>query len=324
MSLKLIADSGSTKTDWALVDETGQVVGSCKSQGLNPYHLDESEILKILEQVRLDLQPSQTSSNDSLQTIFFYGSGVTEAMKPKMQNLLSQVFTDAECHAESDMLGAARAVLGHQKGIAFILGTGSNNCYYDGEKIVTSIPPLGYILGDECSGTAIGKEFLRCIFRDPEALPLQKKYLEDSGLDYATIINKVYRQPLANRFLASIAHYVGDQLKHYQELSKKYVDEDAPVFSLPSMPEKLLSLYKAYQTLDSRLEDMFDQYLLFTFEHYDKVLKTLGVDSQHLLPVGFVGSIASNFTSYLVLPNMNYRLAKVMGSPIEGLITYHS
>ena len=145
----LIADSGSTKTDWALIDAKGHILWSDKTQGINPFHLSDDDILRVLkEELSLNLLPERVS---------FYGSGVTEAMKLRMENLLQQRFPQAEVHAESDLLGAARAVLGRKPGIACILGTGANSCLYDGERIVLNTPPLGYILGDEGSGAVLGR-----------------------------------------------------------------------------------------------------------------------------------------------------------------------
>ena len=200
----LIADSGSTKTDWALVDEQGNVMVTCKTQGISPIHQSDAEILDVLcKELVLSEQP---------QEVFFYGSGVTEAMKSRMKSLLQQSFPEAKVEAEGDMLGAARALFGKKPGIACILGTGANSCLYDGEKIVMNTPPLGYILGDEGSGAVIGKLFLNGIFKGTLPVSLKNKYLAWSGLDYPTIINKVYRQPLANRFLASICPFISEQI----------------------------------------------------------------------------------------------------------------
>ena len=202
--MKLIADSGSTKTDWTLVDDQGGVVATCKTQGINPVHLSDDEILEILrKELVLPSNP---------QEIYFYGSGIIEALKPRMERLLKEVFGSANVYAEGDLLGAARALFGHDEGIACILGTGANSCLYDGEKIVRNTPPLGYILGDEGSGAVLGKLFLNGIFKGSLPIFLKEKYLAWSGLDYPTIINKVYREPLANRYLASIAPFIASQI----------------------------------------------------------------------------------------------------------------
>ena len=121
--MKLIADSGSTKTDWALISDQGDVLMTCNTQGINPIHQSDADILQILcDKLVLNEQP---------QEVFFYGSGVTEAMKPRMQSLLQQSFPEARVEVEGDMLGAARALFGDKPGIACILGTGANSCLYD-------------------------------------------------------------------------------------------------------------------------------------------------------------------------------------------------
>lgn len=162
---KLIADSGSTKTDWCLVDGQGSVLVTCKTQGISPIHMADDVILHVL--------CSELVLPEVPQEVFFYGSGVTEAMRPRMESLLQQAFPDAAVCAEGDMLGAARAIFGHKPGIACILGTGANSCLYDGEKIVMNTPPLGYILGDEeavpywanCFSMAFSRELCPCVSR---------------------------------------------------------------------------------------------------------------------------------------------------------------
>ena len=294
--LKLIADSGSTKTDWSIIDEKGKIVASCQSQGLNPYHLEEKEILRVLrEDVATSLAEACGGDLSGLSEVFFYGSGVTDAMKPTMVAMLSEAFPSATCSAESDMLGAARALFGDKMGIAVILGTGSNNCYYDGTKIVEGIPPLGYILGDECSGTFIGKAFLRIILREPEAAALKEKFFEEYQLDYASIINKVYREPLANRFLASIAPFVARVL------------------------------FEEFDLLNP-IAEMFNDFTSVMLCHsYRGILERHGVDMKKAkkIPIGFVGSIAYYFRDCLVDIDKPFYLAKVMQSPMKGLIAYH-
>jgi len=294
--LKLIADSGSTKTDWVLMNEKGGIEASCQSQGLNPYHLGEDEILRVLqEEVVASLFANEDVVLSDLSEVYFYGSGVTEAMKPKMEAWLCSVFPQADVHAESDMLGAARALFGHESGIAVILGTGSNNCYYDGENIVEGIPPLGYILGDECSGTSIGKAFLRIILREPEAASLKEKFFEKYQLDYASIINKVYREPLANRFLASIAPFVAREMDEHFDLLNP-------------------------------IAEMFNDFTSVMLCHqYRKILERHGIDMKKArkIPIGFVGSIAYYFQDCLGDIDKPFYLAKVMQSPIKGLLAFH-
>ena len=312
--MKLIADSGSTKTDWSLVDESGKVVATCKSQGLNPYHLSEDEILRVLqEEVRTPLlaQLSNVSSfcgctgvdaMDNL-SVYFYGSGVTDAMIPKMETLLRQAFDASEAHAASDMLGAARALLGQESGIAVILGTGSNSCLYDGKRIVKGVPPLGYILGDEGSGTAIGKAFFRLIFRNSQALSLREKFVEWSGMDYAAVIDRIYRQPLANTYLASVSTFVGEQLAEL----KKNSQEDSVEFHL----------------LSGMVKEVYRDFCNHILAYY--AASSGSALSSAAQMVGFVGSIAYYFQDYIAsaLQENGFAMGKVLRSPMEGLVKYH-
>lgn len=311
----LIADSGSTKTDWALVDEKGGVVMTCKTQGINPIHQQDQEILDILcKELVLSEQP---------QAVFFYGSGVTEAMKSRVKSLLQQSFPEAKIEAEGDMLGAARALFGKKPGIACILGTGANSCLYDGERIVMNTPPLGYILGDEGSGAVLGKLFLNGIFKGILPSSLKKKYLEWSGLDYPSIINKVYREPLANRFLASICPFVSQSIAE----SEKYENGTDEL-------NEGMALYR--MVLGS-----FNQFYENNLTPYLNYVKMSINDISQLEPgvrawdsslgdvneVGFVGSIAHYFQSPLknVFEDEHHlTIVNILQAPMAGLVKYHS
>lgn len=311
----LIADSGSTKTDWALVDEQGNVMVICKTQGISPIHQSDAEILDVLcKELVLSEQPQQ---------VFFYGSGVTEAMKSRMKSLLQQSFPEAKVEAEGDMLGAARALFGKKPGIACILGTGANSCLYDGEKIVMNTPPLGYILGDEGSGAVIGKLFLNGIFKGTLPVSLKNKYLAWSGLDYPTIINKVYRQPLANRFLASICPFISEQIAE-GEKHENGTDE----------LNEAMALYRM-------ILESFNQFYAKNLTPYIKYVKASTEDISQLEPgmkawhssleeeipmLGFVGSIAHYFESPLknvMEDEFHLKISQILKAPMPGLIKYH-
>ena len=311
--MKLIADSGSTKTDWSLVDESGKVVATCKSQGLNPYHLSEDEILRVLqEEVRTPLLAQLSDASfcgctgvDAMDdlSVYFYGSGVTGAMVPKVETLLRQAFEASEAHAASDMLGAARALLGQESGIAVILGTGSNSCLYDGERIVKGVPPLGYILGDEGSGTAIGKAFFRLIFRNPQALSLREKFMEWSWMDYAAVIDRIYRQPLANTYLASVSTFVGEQLAELKKNSQEASVE--------------------FQLLSGMVKEVYRDFCNHILAYY--AASSGSALSSTTQMVGFVGSIAYYFQDYIAsaLQENGFAMGKVLRSPMDGLLKYH-
>ena len=207
----LIADSGSTKTDWCVAKD-GFTVKRFTTQGINPYHQDERRINGIV----LDELLPQTGEY-KIKKIVFYGSGCRDETIPTMKNILYSAFNNnVEVEIYSDLLGAARAICGHEEGIACILGTGSNSCLYDGNKIVGNIPPLGYILGDEGSGATLGKIFINEIFKNSRMYDLKKEFLQVLQMTEGDIIDRVYRQPMANRFLASLAPFIHSHIERHE------------------------------------------------------------------------------------------------------------
>lgn len=207
----LIADSGSTKTDWCVAKD-GFTVKRFTTQGINPYHQDERRINGIV----LDELLPQTGEY-KLKKIVFYGSGCRDETIPTMKNILYSAFNNnVEVEIYSDLLGAARAICGHEEGIACILGTGSNSCLYDGKKIIGNIPPLGYILGDEGSGATLGKIFINEIFKNSRMYDLKKEFLQVLKMTEGDIIDRVYRQPMANRFLASLAPFIHSHIERHE------------------------------------------------------------------------------------------------------------
>ena len=217
----IIADSGSTKTDWCLVQWEGleaRVEGEIQTEGINPVHMTHDEIVRIVRKV--------TSSSLAPADVFFYGAGCTGDNATRVQQILSaelQIPLDS-VHVHSDMLGAARAVCGHEAGIACILGTGSNSCLFDGTAIIDNIPPLGYILGDEGSGAVLGKLFLNALFKRELPDELCQHFLNETGQTYEAIIERVYRKPLANRYLASVSTFIGNHLADYSQLEQLVID----------------------------------------------------------------------------------------------------
>ena len=207
----LIADSGSTKTDWCVAKD-GFTVKRFTTQGINPYHQDERRINGIV----LDELLPQTGEY-KLKKIVFYGSGCRDEIIPTMKNILYSAFNNnVEVEIYSDLLGAARAICGHEEGIACILGTGSNSCLYDGKKIIGNIPPLGYILGDEGSGATLGKIFINEILKNNQMSDLKKEFLQVLQMTEGDIIDRVYRQPMANRFLASLAPFIHSHIERHE------------------------------------------------------------------------------------------------------------
>lgn len=195
----LIADSGSTKTDWCI--DNAPII---HTTGINPFHLSTEDIQHILTHELLPQLPKETS----LSTIYFYGAGCTPEKSVQLQKIFQQAFPQATIEISSDLLGAARALCGNQAGIACILGTGSNSCYYDGKEIASNVPPLGYILGDEGSGAVLGKRLVGDCLKKQLPDNLYHSFLATFNLTPATIIDRVYRQPQANRFLASLTPFL--------------------------------------------------------------------------------------------------------------------
>lgn len=199
----LIADSGATKTDWCLGKKTtdARVI---QTQGINPFHQSAEHIYKVLTE---ELLP-QLGEENHITHIHFYGAGCTPEKSVIVKEQLQALFPDADIDVQSDLLGAARSLCGKEQGIACILGTGSNSCLYDGEKIIANVSPLGYILGDEGSGAVLGKRLVGDCLKHQLPEHICQAFLNETGLTPADIINKVYRQPQANRFLASLTPFL--------------------------------------------------------------------------------------------------------------------
>jgi N-acetylglucosamine kinase-like BadF-type ATPase len=211
--MKLIADSGSTKTDWTLLTEGGDQRCRISTQGINPVHQPSAVIRKVLADELLPQLPADIPSLD----VFFYGAGCSGAyadtLSADLKAVLSGSVAQLTVHVASDLLAAARALCGRSEGIACILGTGANSCLYDGCDIVGNIPPLGYILGDEGSGAVLGRRFINALYKEELPHSLLQEFLSETALTYADIIDRVYRQPLANRFLASLSTFIHAHLE---------------------------------------------------------------------------------------------------------------
>ena len=190
----LLADSGSTKTDWGLV-ENGKLIKNIRTRGMNPFQMSEEE---IAEEIKTSLVPELPST--TIDNIYFYGAGCTPEKQPIV------------CEVASDMLAAARGVCGHESGIACILGTGSNSCAYDGKQIVKNVSPLGFILGDEGSGAVLGKFLVGDILKNQMPKKIIDRFFEKYNLTNAEIIDRVYRQPKPNTFLASFVPFLAENI----------------------------------------------------------------------------------------------------------------
>ena len=204
--MKVIADSSSTRTEWVLVDGD-KVVERAFTQGLNPYFQTRRE---ISHSIRLELP--EAFFRRRWEHIYFYGAGCANAEKTKVMesSLVAQFKTPVT--VESDLLGAARGLLVKEQGLACILGTGSNSCYYDGEKVVKNVRPLGFILGDEGSGAYLGKQFLSDCLKGIAPQQIIEKFFEKYKVTPDEIMDAVYTNPLPNRSLSAYSHFLSENL----------------------------------------------------------------------------------------------------------------
>jgi len=291
--MRLIADSGSTKTDWTLSPlplKGGELKSSFKedlegsvfsTQGINPFHQSETTIHDILSNELVPQLPQQAVVDE----ICFYGAGCTKEKSVIVTEALKAVFpTATRIFVGSDMLGAARALCQHEAGIACILGTGANSCLYDGTDIIRNVSPLGYILGDEGSAAYIGKrlvgDILKCQF-SPDVCQL---FFDETHLDGPTIVNKVYREPMPNRFLGQTSQFC----QHHRDN--------------PEIHHFLL--------------DCFTQFFVRNVKNYHR-------DD---LPIHFVGSIAMVYEAELreAAQALGLTVGRIIKAPLERLITYHN
>lgn len=277
----LIADGGSTKTNWCeLSDESQRVYFN--TQGYNPDFVDTAFIVASLEK---DLPDNL--QRDQVREIYFYGAGVSSPAKAEViAAAMRQVFPNANrVEVTEDLLAAARALLGHSAGFAAILGTGTNSCLYDGEKITYNVDSLGYFLGDEGSGSFLGKRLLRDHLRGllPDGLSeaLQQEYGLGSRND---ILDRLYNQPLPNRFLASFAKFC------YDHNNVSYCRQ---------------IVVEAFEAFFQNLVVNYPDYQNYTFN--------------------CIGSVGYNFRDALaqVAGRHGMQLGRIVRSPIDDLVSFH-
>ena len=294
----LIADSGSTKTDWTLLHSPRpmkwDVIATFQSQGITPVHQSPDEIRQILAREllsQLSTFPRAALINSkvlegSLMShiiVYFYGSGCTPAHVPMMKQILSEVFSSQKIEVHSDLTAAARALCLYEPGIACILGTGANSCLYDGKDIVQNTPALGYILGDEGSGSVLGRLFMNAIFKNPKFADIRDEYLKKQKLTQADIINKVYREPMPNRFLATTSLFIKERLDN------------------PLLCDLVVQNFR-----------QFFRSNIVPYQHPE-------------LPVHFVGSMAFVYRDQLIqaAETEGFHVGHTLQSPMEGLVIYH-
>ncbi len=276
----LIADSGSTKATWSLSNE-GKIIQEVNASGINPYFQSEEEISNDILNALL---PQLNVDNKEIKSVHFYGAGCTFDKIEVVRNAIQRHIPADTVEVSTDLLAVARGVCGKEAGIACILGTGSNSCYYDGEKIVKNISPLGFILGDEGSGASLGKYLVGDLLKDMMPKGLKEKFLEQYSLTPAIIIDRAYRQPFPNRFLASLSPFL---LENIHE---------------PAIKQLVYSCFNSF---------FIRNVMKYDYKKYN---------------VSFVGSIAFYYKDILeeVAKDVGIMIEKIVKSPMEGLISYHS
>lgn len=277
--VKLIADSGATKAEWCLLQN-----GKTKTfftQGISPYFLNAEQITALITK---ELYPKL--KNVKVDEVYYYGTGCASPANAKIvKKALGKVFKKAKIAVTHDLMGIARASCGNKKGIACILGTGSNTCFYDGKKIVKISPGLGYVLGDEGSGAYLGRKviqyYLYDIFDDDLRARFDAKYTT-TGVE---ILENVYKKPLPNRYLASYAMFLAENRGYY-------------------MIENII---------EDGLNDFFSVHLCKFKES-----KQLPIHFVGSVGHGFKDVLEDLCNTY------EFKLGKVLKNPMEGLIEYHS
>ena len=279
MSMNLIADSGSTKTAWCL-SYSSQIVKRFETVGINPFFQTEDD---ITIQLRETLLP-QIVGND-VENVYFYGAGCADPVKNKVfEGLLKLVVGAKEAFVASDMLGAARGLLGRESGIACILGTGANSGVYDGEKLVKGVYAGGYILGDEGSGGVLGKLLISDWVKKQMPQDVYDALTEEYGLTYLGVVDMVYKQPFPNRWLAQFTKFMSAHREH---------------------PYIHILLVEAFKAFFERNIKQYDEW------------KTLEVGFVGSIAFYFNAELRE------AAAMCGVKLGKVMQNPIEGLVKYH-
>ena len=277
--IKIVADSGATKADWRVIHPDG-TIQQITSIGINPLFLSREEICNILRET---LRPALKGE---VSKIYFYAAGITGSeMSTHIQECFRVVFPHAICTTESDMMAAARALCGDQPGIACILGTGSNSCFYDGEKILPDkVPAGGFILGDEGGGAVLGRKLLSDFIKRLLPKEIDQAFRNQyPDIDIHYVIQKVYREPIPQRFLASFSPFLHEHRNH--------------------------------PYINALLRTSFAEFFSRNVAQYN----------YPRYPVHLVGSIAYYYHSIISeeAHKQGMAIGKILKAPIDGLLAYH-
>lgn len=277
----LIADSGSTKTDWVLLDNNN-IILEFKTTGFNPYFLSSEDIAR---EIKHTLLPILNPQLNTINHIAYYGAGCsTEDKVEVVQKGLELAFGNKSMEVNHDLLAAARALCGKEKGIACILGTGSNSCLYDGKIIIENVPSVGYMFGDHGSGAYIGKHFIQLYFDGKLPHHLQSAF-EKAGYHREVILENVYKKPMPSKYLASMMGFIAN-------------------FSNDSFIAELI-------------KQCFSDF--FTAQ----VSKYTDAKNYPVNFVGSIGYYYKPLLEQMAIKE-GFKLGNVIKSPIDGLIKYHS
>ena len=277
--MKLIAYTGSSDTIWSVTENT-KLINQITTPGINPFYQSTGEIQELLLSSLLPHIECQ-----SVKEVYFYGAGCSFPEKTAtVEDALKYYFPDASIKIGSDLLGAARGLFQHEKGIACILGTGSNSCYYDGNQIVKNISPLGFILGDEGSGAVLGKLLLADCLKKQLPEWICERIIDEFDLTQEKIMDAVYRNPFPSKFLASFTSFIAEHIK------------EPAIFNL--------------------VYDSFDVFFTRNVLHYDLTNMQVGFVG----PVAFMLKDPLEITA----SERNIYISQVLENPIEGLIQFHN
>ena len=282
----LIADSGSTKVHWCLMAANGHMAEFI-TDGINPLFQTSDAMRNSICNQLLPQMASMLWAG-TVSHVFFYGAGCTPEKSPFVEKAIESVFKKAKVFVASDMLGATRGLLGHEKGVACILGTGSNSCLYDGEQIIKNVPSLGFILGDEGSAATLGKRLVSDLLKNQLGDDLKERFFSQYAINQADVIEHVYRQPFPNRWLANLARFCAENID------------------------------------DPRIHDLvYDHFAQFVKRNISQYYTT--EEQKQSMPVGFVGSIAFYYRPVLeqVMNDYGFRVGQILQDPIPGLVEYH-
>lgn len=275
----LIADSGSTKCEWRWVGERKSV--SYFTQGMSPYFLTDEK----MEEVIVTELKSQLKRADPAE-VHFYGTGNKDPRNAKRtKKVLRKIFPSAEVTVDHDLLGVSRALCQHERGVACILGTGSNSCYYNGKRIVSNSPGLGYVLGDEGSGAYLGRKVIQYYLYDIFDRELKEKFFKKYQSEAADILDRVYKQPLPNRYLASFTMFLSENRGHYM--------------------------------IENIIEDGLNDFLYYHVSRYPESTKY----PVHF--VGSIAHYFKDVVMALCAA-YGLNAGKIEKSPMDGLVAYHS